>query len=78
MYIASMWSVTFNLFIEEHLKESNWSLMHPLVLFHVVLYFITSTCDDGKVQLRDSGVLEVLVKEIQILLLIPAWHKVVS
>ena len=63
---------------EEHLKESNWSLMHPLVLFHVVFYFIASTCDGGRIQLRDSRVLEVLVKEIQILLLIPAWHKVIK
>ena len=51
--------------------------MHPLVLFHVVFYFIANISDDGMVQLRDSGVLEVLVKELQILLLIPAWHKVV-
>ena len=52
--------------------------MHPLVLFHVVFYFLANTSDDGKVQLRDSGVLAVLVKELQILQLIPAWHKVTN
>ena len=59
------------------MKKSNWSLMHPLVLFHVMFYFISNTSDHGRVQLRESGVLDVLVKEIEILLLVPAWHKVI-
>ena len=59
------------------MKESNWSLMHPLVLFHVMFYFIANASDHGRMQLTESGVLDVLVKEIEILLLIPVWHKVV-
>ena len=59
------------------MRECNWSLMHPVALFHVVFYFIANTSDDGRTQLRESGVLDVLVKEVQILLLVPAWHKVV-
>ena len=55
---------------------SEWSLMHPLFLFHFLFYFLVTICNAGMKQLRDSGVIDLIVKELWMIQLIPKWHKV--
>ena len=61
---------------EKLLEKSEWSVMHPLYLFHFLFYFLINISDDGKKQLRDSGVLKMIIKELWMIQLIPNWHKV--
>ena len=63
--------------IDKLLEMSEWSLMHPLFLFHFLFYFLATICSDGIEQLRDSGVIDLIVKELWMIQLIPKWHKVI-
>ena len=62
--------------IDKLLEKSEWSSTHPLFLFHFLFYFLVTISDDGMKQLRDSGVIDLIVKELWIIKLIPKWHKV--
>ena len=63
-------------FTEKLLEKSEWSIMHPLYLFHFLFYFLINVSDHGKKLLRDSGVLKMISKELWMIQLIPNWHKV--
>ena len=61
---------------EKLIEKSEWSLLHPLFLFHILFYFLINIWYDGKKQLRDSGGLNLIVKELRMIQLIPKWHQV--
>ena len=75
-YLYNVFILLFDCFAEKLLEESEWSMMHPLFLFHFLFYFLITIGDDGKKQLRDSGVIKLIIKELWMIQLFPTWHKV--